>query len=255
MPRVDRDGASLYYEATSDGPEEVVAFVAEAGLGAWSWGWQHRAVAGPHDAVVFDARGTGRSTADPSDEWDTETFAADLDAVLADAGVRRAHLVGLGVGGMVALHHALTRGRAASVALFGTAARFGAVDRAALTDFLDGALERGLSPQFVADRPEVADQIREWRGAEDAPEDVWRAQVAAVDDFDVRDRLHEVTVPSLVCHGTGDDVVPVEAGEALASGLPRGEAVAFDGGGHLVTVERSRPLNDALLAHLDSATE
>jgi len=254
MPRVDRGAASLYYEATSDDPEEAVAFVAEAGLGAWSWGWQHRAVAGPHDAVVFDHRGTGRSTGASGEDWDVETLAADLDAVLADAGVRRAHLVGLGVGGMVALEHARTHGRAASLALVGTAAHAGALDRGALADFLDGDLAAGLSAEFVADRPGVIDQIRAWRADEDAAEPAWRAQVAAVAEFDACDDLHEVTVPALVAHGAADRIVPAEAGETLAAGLPRGEHVAYEGAGHLVTVERSRPLNDALLAHLDAAT-
>ena len=255
MPRVERDGATLYYEATSDAPDEAIAFVAEAGLGAWSWGWQHRAVAGPHEAIVFDLRGTGRSTADTDQNWDAETLAADLDAVLADAGVRRAHLVGLGVGGMVALQHALTRGRTASLSLLGTAAHADAINGDALGDLLAGDLSAGLSAQFVADRPGVVEQIREWRAAEDATEDAWRAQIEAVESFDVRDRLHEVTVPALVAHGAADRIVPASAGESLADGLPRGVSVSFEGAGHLVTVERSRPLNDELRAHLDAATE
>jgi pimeloyl-ACP methyl ester carboxylesterase len=253
MPRVDRAGASLYYEATSDEPASAVAFVPGAGLGAWAWGWQHRAVAGPRDAVVYDARGAGRSTGDPSGDWDAETFVADLEAVLADAGVRRAHLVSRGLGGLVALRYALSRTRAASLTLAGAAAHAGAVDRDALEAFLDGALDPALSRPFLAAHPDVAERIAAWRATEDAPEATWRAQVDALATVDVRDRCHEVTVPALVCHGTADRVVPVAAGESLAAALPRGRWRAFEDAGHLVTVERSRPLNDALLAHLDAA--
>jgi pimeloyl-ACP methyl ester carboxylesterase len=253
VPTVEREGATLYYETDGEESDEVVAFVAEAGLGAWSWGWQHAAVTGPHRSLVFDHRGTGRSTGDPpADGWDAATLSSDLDAVLRDAGARRAHLVGLGLGGMVALHYALDRGRAASLALVGTAARGAAVDRDALSALLRGETN-GLSAEFAAERPAVVEQIRQWRAGEDAPERAWRAQVAALDGFDATDRLHEVTVPALVCHGGADAVVPASAGEALAEGLPRGEFRGFDGAGHLVTVERSRPLNDALVAHLDAA--
>jgi len=254
MPAVERDGASLYYEASGDA-EEVVAFHAEAGLGAWSWGWQHRAVAGPFAALVLDPRGTGRSSADPGN-WTAATLAADLEAVLADAGVRRAHLVGCGTGGLVCLAHALEYDRAASLSLLGTPARGAAVDADALATLHgDGraALEAGLSAAFLDEHPDAVEQLLAWRTEEDADEAVWRAQHRAVADLDLTDRLHEVTVPALVCHGTADRVVPAAAGEALAEGLPRGTWRAFEGTGHLVGVERSRPVNDALVGHLEDA--
>ncbi|MFB6219027.1 MAG: alpha/beta fold hydrolase [Halobacteriaceae archaeon] len=243
MPTATRDGVSLYYE--TEGSGEGVAFVAEAGLGAWSWGWQHRAVAGPYRALVYDHRGTGRSDA-PEGPYTVDELAADLRAVVRDAGLGRPHLVGLGLGGMVALRYAREYG-ARTLTLAGTAASGDRADTDALVDADEADL---LSSAFRAANPEVVAGIAEWRAEEDAAPDARRAQAAAVSGFEAGP-LYEVTAPALVVHGGSDAVVPVEAGRALAADLPGGEVHTFDGAGHLVTVERSRPVNDRLVGHLE----
>jgi pimeloyl-ACP methyl ester carboxylesterase len=248
MPTARNDGVELYYE--TEGSGTAVAFVGEAGYGAWQWGWQHRAVAGLRRALVYDHRGTGRSDA-PDGPYSVRTLAADLEAVLAAAGADEAHLVGLGLGGMVALRYALAYGRARSLTLVGTAATGARVEREALAAMGDPGLEAVLSPAFRADQPEVVAGIADWR-AGDAERAGFEAQVAAATGFDAADELYECTRPALVLHGSDDAVVPVDAGRDLSEGLPRGEFRAFEGAGHLVTVERSRPVNDALLAHLDA---
>lgn len=264
MPTATNGDVTLYYETTGD-PEPAdadgggtVAFVGDVGYGAWQWGWQHAAVAGPYESLVPDLRGTGRSDAPPG-PYAVADLAADVAAVLADRGVRRAHLVGAGLGGMVALRAALSSSRVRSLALIGTAAADAGVsldplladpdDPAALRESLRSA----VSPSFAEDQPKVVEQIVEWRAAEDAPERAQRAQAAAVEGFDLRDRLYEITVPALVFHGTADGQWPTEGGRSLAEDLPRGEFVPLDGAGHLAHVEHSRVVNDRLLGFLDEA--
>jgi pimeloyl-ACP methyl ester carboxylesterase len=108
-----------------------------------------------------------------------------------------------------------------------------------------------LSRRFCDDQPDVVDRIAAWRAAEDAPRPVWEAQTAALDRYDPPP-LYEVTTPTLVVHGTDDTQWPVDAARALADGLPRGEFVPFEGAAHLVGVERSRPVNDRLVGHVES---
>ncbi|MFC4540749.1 alpha/beta fold hydrolase [Halosolutus amylolyticus] len=255
MPTATNGSVSLYYDRQGSG--DSVVFVPEAGLGGWQWGWQHAAVAGPCEAVVWDLRGTGRSDAPPG-PYTMETLADDLEAVLAECEIRNAHVVGCGLGGAVALAAARTSGRVETLTLFGTAARGDAydldplfappADREALRD----SLAAGLSEDFRAAQPDVCDGIVDWRADGDATREGWDAQVAALEGFDATDWLVEVTQPTLVCHGTGDDLVPPDAGRDLARGLPRGEFVALDGAGHLAFVERSRTVNDRLLGFLEA---
>ncbi|WP_411967692.1 alpha/beta fold hydrolase [Haloferax sp. YSSS75] len=254
MPTASRDGTDLYYETDGDG--ETVVFVGDAGYGGWQWGWQYAAVTGPYEALVTDLRGTGRSDAPPG-PYSVEMLVADLEAILSDAGVRKAHVVGLGLGGMVGLAAAQTTSRVRSLTLVGTAASGADVDADPLygapsdARALRESLTPALSDEFREEQPDVVERIVEWRAVEDATPDAWTAQTAAIADYDAGP-LYEVTVPTLVVHGTADPVWPVEGGRALADGLPRGRFESFDGAHHLVTVERSRLVNDALVGFLES---
>lgn len=254
MPTLTRNGVSLYYERAGSG--ETVAFVGDAGYGAWQWGHQYDGVVGPREALVWDLRGTGRSDAPPG-PFDVDTLAADQEAVFAAADVDRAHLVGAGLGGMVALRYAREYSRARSLALFGTAARGDAVDEAALRalhpesrepadrrDSLAGA----FSAEYLAGA-EAIDQIVTWRREADARGDALAAQLDATCGFEAGP-LHELTVPAMVFHGVDDPVVPPAAGEQLAEELPNGEFVPVEGA-HLAHVESAPAVTDRLVAFLD----
>ncbi len=244
------DGVALHYE--TDGSGDCVAFVGDVGYGAWLWSVQYPAIAGPRRAIVWDLRGTGDSDA-PSGPYDVDTLVEDLEAVLADAGVERAHLVGCGLGGMVALRYARTYGRARSLVLLGTAACGEAVDVEALAalhpnpvdeDELRASLDGAFTEQFLAEQADVVDRIVRWRQADDAGPAGVAAQTAAMAGFEAGP-LHEVTIPTLVGSGTDDPVVPQATGEELAADLPRGEFEAI-AGRHLAFVESGVAVNDRL---------
>ncbi len=253
MPTATNDGVSLFYDREGSG--EPVVFVPEAGLGGWLWGWQHAALAGPYETVVWDLRGTGRSDA-PSGPYSLSTLAADLLAVLEECDLRKAHLVGCGLGGAVALAAARRSPRVETLTLFGTAPageEFALEplfappdDREAIRE----SLEIAVSGEFRRDQPDAMEGIADWRAEGDADRAGWEAQVGALPGFDATDWLVEVTVPALVGAGTADRIVSPEGSRDLASGLPRGEYVAWEGAGHLPFVERSREVNDRLVGFL-----
>jgi pimeloyl-ACP methyl ester carboxylesterase len=258
MPTARNGDVSLFYNTDGDG--ETVAFVGDAGYGAWQWGWQHAAVAGPYESLVMDIRGTGQSDA-PDGPYTVGELAQDLEVVLADHGVRNAHLVGAGLGGMVALQAALSSSRAKSLMLLGTAAYGGGIDLSPLfgaptnPQELRASLDAAFSTEFFEAQPDVVDQVVAWRAEEDASRPAWDAQTAAVARFDCADRLYEVTTPTLVLHGSEDAVWPVERGQELADGLPRGSFSLVDGAGHLAHVEHSRVVNDLLVDFLAEQSE
>ncbi|MXV62965.1 alpha/beta fold hydrolase [Natronorubrum sp. JWXQ-INN-674] len=269
MPTASNGDVSLYYDREGEGETETkaeteigddrapVVFVSEAGLGGWSWGWQHAALAGPREVVVWDLRGTGRSDA-PAGPYALETLADDLEAVLEACSIRKAHLVGCGLGGAIALQAARDSTRVETLTLFGTAARGEAFDIEPLfappgdRDALRESLAAGLSDEFREAQPEVCEGIADWRADGDATREGWEAQVAALEGFDADDWLVDVTQPTRVFHGGADELVPVSAGETLARGLPRGKFVGLEGAGHLCQIERSRTVNDRILGFLES---
>jgi pimeloyl-ACP methyl ester carboxylesterase len=72
----------------------------------------------------------------------------------------------------------------------------------------------------------------------DAPKAVLR--------FDLRDRLDQVTLPTLILAGSKDRSVKPAHTQALADGIPQASLQRFPGAGHLVVLERAHQLAPAV---------
>ena len=258
MSYANNAGVSIRYEV--DAPDagdsdEAVVFCGDVGLGAWQFGWQHAALAGPHTVITPETRGVGRSDA-PAGPYTVRELVTDVDAVCAAEGIRNAHVVGYGLGGMVALTYGLVSSRPASLAVIGTPASGAAYDSTGVwaDPSTPAAVERSvtglLSESFRDTRPEAISQIVEWRLSEDADRERFEAHRTAVDRFELSDRLYECTTPTLVACGTHDTVCPDSAIQTLAKGLPRSELHTVEGARHLVGVEASPAINDTLVGWL-----
>lgn len=97
------DGVRLYYEATGSGTP--IVFVHEFGGDHRSWEPQVRRFSRQHRCFTFGARGFAPSDV-PTDveSYSQREAARDIVAVMDAAGVDRAHIVGLSMGGFAALH-------------------------------------------------------------------------------------------------------------------------------------------------------
>ncbi|MDT7544228.1 MAG: hypothetical protein QOE99_338, partial [Actinomycetota bacterium] len=109
MPVVLReDGAKIAWE--SDGPEGAPAVLLIMGL-AWpaaSWYRQVPVLAERYRVIRIDNRGAGLTGDVPGAPYTVETMAADCLAVLDEAGVTQAHVIGISMGGLMAQELALT---------------------------------------------------------------------------------------------------------------------------------------------------
>jgi len=287
MPQATRDGVSIYYErdeSDGDGTAPVV-FVQGLGFGRWMWRWQREAVADRYDVIAPDNRGTGRSDVGLPPlvprlpgllrglvllklaGYSMDGLAADLEAVLDDAGIYNAHIVGASMGGMIAQRHAVEYTRAKSLTLCCTS--HGGPDAAPVPEETqehmfetpDGAGERGtirhrmrpaFTERFTNRNPHLMDQIIEWRLEQDADEPAREAQGAAVQGFDISDRLERVRVPTLILHGTDDQVVPVENARLLEEKLPNSRLELIEGGSHLFFIEDDKLVSEHLIEFLDA---
>jgi pimeloyl-ACP methyl ester carboxylesterase len=256
MPTAHNGDIALRYAVHGDGP--TIVCCPAAGLGAWQWSYLTTPLAREYEIVTWDYRGTGRSDA-PGGPYTVADLVADLEAVLADHGARSVHLVGAGLGGVVAIEYARRAGRVATLTLLGTPISGADVDAAALerlraprddADALRASLQAGLSSGTVESYPEEIDRIVGWRREDDAAQEGWDGQTAAMLGADLVD-LYEVTTPALVFQGVEDAIVDPGTGERLANELPRGEYRAVESG-HLVHVEEPQAVADELLSWLDS---
>ena len=248
MPTTEIDGTTLRYEISERDDRPAVAFVPDIGFGPWMWGWQAPALAGAYRTVVTASRGTDGSDSDGP--YTVDRFAADLDGILSDAGVRRVHLVGAGLGGMVALRYAREYGRARSLSLLGAAGSGDRIDRAALSTLypsdpgeLDDSLSAAFTDRFRSES-EFVDRIAGWRREEDASGGALSGHRDAALGFEAGP-LHELSIPALVCHGVDDPIIPVEAGETLAEELPNGRFEAVEGR-RCCYIEHAAAVTDAI---------
>ncbi len=284
MAQAINDGVSIHYRKHGDG--EAVVFLQGLGYGKWMWRWQRSAVADAgYQTIVPDNRGTGRSDTPgipgPVRKlpgklrrplvttlfgYTIAEMAADVEAVLADAGARRVHLVGSSMGGMIALEYALEYRRAETLTLLGTtpggdlAEPIPEETLETIFDTPKGASERetirhrmrpAFNDRFTNRNPHLIDQITEWRLEQDADDVARTAQAAAGGGFDVADQLGRIGQPTLIIHGTDDRVVPVENGELLDQRLPNSRLETVAGGSHLTHLEEADRVNSLLLEFLD----
>ncbi|MFO7926317.1 MAG: alpha/beta fold hydrolase [Halobacteriota archaeon] len=253
-------GTTLRYTVSDEGSRPAIVFVPDAGFGPWMWGWQAPALTGRYRTVVYATRGTDGS--DRSGPYTVDRFAADLDAVLSDAGIRRVHLVGAGLGGMVALRYAREYGRARSLSLFGVAASGERIDRGALAALhpddpasFEASMSGAFTERFLVESG-LAARIAAWRRAEDATGEAASGHRSAALEFEAG-ALYELAVPALVCHGVDDPIVPIAAGEEVADELPRGRFEAVEGR-RCCYVEHASAVTDAIdgfLRDVDASDE
>jgi pimeloyl-ACP methyl ester carboxylesterase len=210
--------------------------------------------------IAWDMPGYGAASAiEPL----TFTAIADAAARLLDhLEIRRAHVVGLSFGGQQAQHLALRHpSRVDRLVLADTSAVFGA-DGTDVDDWKRLRLEpldRGVTPAEMA--AGVVDAITapgfdgsERRRAIEAfsriPAAGLRATVECLPTHDTRDRLGDITCPTLVIVGELDEETPPGYARFLADRIPDARLEVIAGVGHLTPSEAPDAFARLLRRHL-----
>ena len=191
--------------------------------------------------ALFDRRGTGLSDS-AEGRMTLEDHADDLEAVVEAAGFTRPALFGEGDAGRVCVTFGATRPELVSaLVVVGASASGGATitpeRRESVLEVIDKSWGDGrLLPLWAPSR--AADPVfrRWWRRFESATvsAEAARSLVDLVAGSDVRPLLSRVQAPTLVLHRRGDELVPVELGREIASGIPRATFVELEGVDNLV---------------------
>ena len=220
------------------------------------------------DVVVPDLRGFGESAYGddaPDDEPSLSLMARDVLAILDRIGVQSAVVVGLSLGGYVAMEMARQDpSRIAGLVLADTKAsadsdearanRLRVADQV-LTAGSTAALARAMLPALLgattqAQRPAVVEHVRTWI-EEAEPWGVAWAQRAMAARPDSHADLAALTVPSLVLWGTEDTLSPREEQVSMLECLRDATFVEIPGSGHLTAVEDPTAVTTALVEFLD----
>ncbi len=277
MPHLDTNGIVTYFEDSAlagvSGPLVVLIHGHSADLRLWDEQVPSLTAAG-YRVIRYDVRGHGRSAAPPTG-YTWENYAADLADLMERLSVDAAHVVGLSMGGGIALQFALSASggpaRVLSITLVDSAlpgftysdefsrqvqALVAAVRAESLS--AEGASPRAALERLWLTHP-LFDGLRRFPGrfqrlremvlafpAADYREGATPAGYAPV----VIERLHEIAAPTLVLVGEMDIPDFHLVADILAENLPHARKVVLPDCGHVPPMEQPDTFNRALIAFL-----
>lgn len=200
-----------------------------------------------HTVVRYDHRGHGQSPASHGD-FSMRDLADDAAQLIATLGRGPVHFAGVSMGGMTAqalaaFHPQSVRSitvansaqRYDAAAQQGWQARIDTVRSQGVASIADGALQRWLSPAFIARSPARVAQMRDAL-VRIAPEPYAQA-CQAVAGITLDESNPRITCPALVIAGSADFATPVALSEAIAATIAGAQLATLDAA-HISCVEQ-----------------
>lgn len=264
------DNIRLHYEETGSGTP--IVFVHEFGGNYWSWEPQRDFFARRHRCITFAARGFPPSDVPADVELYSQARAAeDILAVMDAAGIDRAHIVGLSMGGFACLHAAIRfPDRILSAVAAGTGygaekeheAYFRGISETVAHNF-ETLGAKNFAPVYAEGASRVQFQNKSpaaWklfaerlarhdpRGAANTMRGV---QARRPSLYDLEAELAAMTVPLLVMVGDEDDHC-LRPGLFLKSAVPTSGLAIFPKSGHTLNLEEPELFNRHLAEFIAS---
>ena len=254
MPILELPDARIAYDLAGSGPP--IVFLHGVGSNRQTWRAQIEAFSATHTAVAIDARGYGDSWTRPG-TVSMARFAADTAAVIQAVGGGRAHVCGLSMGGIVALH--LWRDHPEVVlslvladswawhpaAAAGQDARLAAIDANDMASLarirMPAVYGPGAAPPLVQRGVDTFASL---------DKSVYRAATAELWGVDMRGEAGSVTVPPRVLVGEHDSIAPPHLSRELAALIPGAQLVVIPDAGHLPNEEKPAAFNQAVRSFL-----
>lgn len=248
MPYLKSNGAEIYYEVHGDGPPFL--FLSETACDGEIWKlYQVPEFSRDHKVVIFDYRGTGRSSK-PSNKYTTTMFADDagavLDAVCAEPAVVCGHSMGGRVAQLLALDHPakvkkliLASSGASHPEMKGIPLKIckEMVERGYERYVREHTIEVGWTPEYVLAHRDLIEKFLEVRMANFAPLECYLRHVVARQEHDTSRRLKDISVPALILvgeddHATVSDMSHRTGADILARGIPHAKLFVLPGERH-----------------------
>ena len=255
MPFAELPDTRVHYTRQGEGPP--IVFVHGTGADSDQWAEAATDLADRHTVICPDLSGAGRTT-DAGHPLTVEALAAQVIAVIADAGVSGVHIVGHSMGAVVAasvsarrpdlvagtvLHASWTRSDARLRALFGV---WGSLLHSAPLRFVELILATALSPAFLRtlDGDAFAAAAADLR-ARLAPGTDRQIELDA--RVDIRADIARLRVPVLLLASDQDQIITPDHHDELLAMLPHARQARIRAG-HGAPAEAMPEMLEAVIA-------
>ena len=260
MPDVDADACRLSW--TVRGPADAPALLLLNALGTTVdlWRPQVDRLAAAFRVIRFDTRGHGASDA-PAGPYALDRLGRDALAVLDAAGVSRAHVCGVSLGGQTTLWLGLHAPEHVNgLVAANTGARIGTTElwdqrihdagELGMQALAEPAVARWFSPGFRQTHPEIVDRFKKM--LRDCSPTGYAGCCAALREADLRADLHRIRKPTLVIAGAHDPATPPADSVFIREQVTGAELLALDAA-HLANVEQPDAFTAGVLHFLSRA--
>lgn len=263
MATIRAGSVTMNYEQQGSGEPLILVPYLSADHGCYAF--QVAEYAKHFTCIAIDLRGTGESD-EPGDAYTTETLADDVAAFMQAAGIDKAHVFGLSLGGATAMWLAAKYPRLvkslsihstwpATDAYVTTVVRGWQVMARALGSVpamtIQGIFPWCLTPELYAKRPEYVEALAEFvRGRPAQPLGAFIRQSDAVIAHDVEARLPAIAAPAQITFGRHDAVTSTRFADRLQAAIRHSELHVFEDCAHAPIYEDVAGFNDVSLAFL-----
>ena len=254
------NGPTLHFQKSGQGP----ALLLLGGLGNRLSVWNEVTPLLEKSFTVYrmDHRGIGGSPEHPGD-YNLKTMADDAAGLMAQLGVKKYSVVGISLGSFVAQKMALDyRDRLEKVILIGSTTggathtlpdgevlafwqTMATMDRDAR---LKRGLELALHPDFIKNSVEKYRALIKARDKYDPPPATIQKQMLVGMMFNHSEAAANIEIPTMIMHGDGDRVVPVENAHTLHKLIRYSRLEIIKNSGHLTIIDQAEK-NAELIYH------
>ena len=297
MASIKANNIQIEYERAGDPDAETILLI--MGLGAQLIQWPDELVdllvARGFQVIRFDNRDIGLSSRFDDQKapnlmqlmmdnvagkkisvpYNLSDMADDAVALLDALGIKKAHIVGASMGGMIAQLVAVNH-KDHVLSLTSIMSTTGNPDLPQATpeameallapvddpNNLEEAVKRGIhvwktigSPGFPRDEADLLAYVKRTVKRCYYPDGTARQMAAILADGDRRERLKTITAPTIVLHGEADPLVPIAGGEDTASAIPGAQLRRVKGMGHDVPPALYETYADAICEAAARATQ
>jgi 3-oxoadipate enol-lactonase len=212
MPVVKVNDIHIYYEIHGEG--EALVFIGGLANDITDYTDHTRIISElsqKYQVIVFDNRGAGR-TDKPDIPYSIEMMANDTKELLKALGIKQAHIIGISMGGRIALELALQRPEMVKkLVLVSTSAR---------------VIKTWRRHLFF----NVLPRIPIFKGRYPQPYYAFARQREASSSYNCTDRLSELHIPTIIMHGKKDKSAPYKLAEEMHALIPDAKIITFNGG-------------------------
>ncbi len=259
MPTIQTETLRTYYELSGEG--ETIVFIHGLGSSSQDWYFQRDFFAEHFQVLTYDVRGHGQSEK-PAPPYSVETFSADLAALLKALEIKKAHFVGLSMGGWIAFQFAVDYPEMVeTLTIVNSWADMRpknlqdwskVFQRIVLFNFF--SMRKigetvGANLFIKPEQKELLDGFIESWAKNHKPS--YMASFKAGIKWSVADRLDEITAPVLVI-AADEDYSTVESKQVYADKISDARLVVIEDSRHATPVERPNEFNRVLFEFLRS---